>query len=98
MTELVILPPTRSWGFAFGGLLMLVLALRRAPRDRVLLCQVIAYGAFVLLLLVYGSGTPDWFEYGVAATTVLFAVLAGYFGFLNFLRGWLERRKEAPQR
>lgn len=99
MTELEIFPPTRLLGFAIGSLLVLFLALRRAQKDRVLFCQIVAFGAFVLTLLVYGSGrTSDWFEYAHAATTALFTVLAGYFGFLNFLRGWLDRRKEARQR
>lgn len=99
MTELQVFPLTRPFGYAIGTLLILLLALQRTPKDRVLICQLIAFGAFVLLLLLNRSGRPpDWLEYAFAANTVLFAVLAGYFGFLNFFRGWLERRREARQR
>ena len=99
MTELQVVPLARPLGYAIGTLLILLIALQRASKDRVLFCQFVAFGAFVILLLLNRSGRPpDWLEYALAANTVLFAVLAGYFGFLNFLRGWLERRKEARQR
>ncbi len=98
MTELVILNPMRSWGFFMGGLLILLIALRRAPKDRVLFCQFIAIGAFVIALLAHGAAnTPEWFEFALFGITALFAILAGYFGVLIFLRGWLQRRKEARQ-
>jgi peptidoglycan/LPS O-acetylase OafA/YrhL len=94
-----MLNPTRSWGFFIGGLLILLIALRRAPKDRVLFCQFAAIGAFVVALLAHGSAkTPEWLEFALFGITALFTILAGYFGFLTFLRGWLQRRNEVRQR
>jgi hypothetical protein len=89
----------RFLGFALGGLLILLGALRRAPKDRVLVCQFIAWGAFIAALVVQAVPTcPEWVQFAFLATTALFAILSGYFGFLSFLRGWLQHRKEARQR
>ena len=99
MTEIVILNPVRSWGFFIGGLLILLIALRRSSKDRVLFCQLVAFGAFVAALFAHSSAkTAEWLEFALFGITALFTILAGFFGFLIFLRSWLQRRNEVRQR
>jgi hypothetical protein len=99
MTALSMLILIPSWLFFLGPLLVLFCALWRTPKDRVILCQCIAFGALVALMLLKKYGTaPDWAVFALAATIAWFAILAGYFGLMNILQGWVERRRVARQR
>jgi hypothetical protein len=99
MTALGVLSPIRAWVFWVAALLVVLGAVRRAPKDRVLLCQCIAFGALVALMVLKNIVTArDWLVFALAATTASFAIFAGYFGLMNILQGWVERRKGARQR
>jgi hypothetical protein len=72
------------------SLFILLRAVKRSPKDRVLFFQTIAFGLFLLVGLISTFGTmPDWFFPLFAIFFFFFVLLAGYFGMLN----WLRRRK-----
>jgi hypothetical protein len=60
----------------------------RSPKDRVLLFQSIAVLFFVLILVLHSVGTaPEWLDPFLMILVCFFAVLAGYYGLLNWRRG-----------
>jgi hypothetical protein len=81
-------------GIAIFVVLLLVLlqAIRRTPKDRVLMFQTIAFGIALLIgfLGVLGS-MPNWLFLFMAILFCFFVILAAYFGLL----GRLRRRKRA---
>jgi hypothetical protein len=84
--------PIRGIAILSVLLLLLFQAIRRNPRDRVLIFQTIAFGLalFMGALGVLGE-MPDWLFPIMATLFCCFVILAGYFG----LQNWLRRRKRA---
>ncbi len=74
------------------SLFILLRALKRSPKDRVLFFQTVAFGLFLLVGLISMLGVmPDWLFPLFAIFFFLLVLLAGYFGMLNCFR----RRKRA---
>ncbi len=72
------------------GILAYLYRLVRANRkDRVLLCEALGVGIFLALFLSSSFfKPPDWLIFLCGFVAVIFAVLACYFGLVN----WAERR------
>lgn len=83
----------------FRALLLLVVllfvlfrAIRRDPRDRVLLCETIAFGSFfVAVAIIVSAQVSGWFAFLCLIPFVVFTILAIYFAWMN----WLRRKKRA---
>jgi succinate-acetate transporter protein len=76
------------------GLMIVVILLRafqRNPKDRVLLCEIIAYGSFIGVVVIGSHESLHWFTAFFFMLTILFTLLAGYLAFAN----WLHRSNRA---
>jgi hypothetical protein len=69
----------------------------RSPKDRVLLFQSIAFMFFALIMLVHAVATElEWLDPFLMTLVCFFAVLAGYFGLLNWRRGKKSAGQKSP--
>jgi|HubBroStandDraft_1064217.scaffolds.fasta_scaffold06473_6 hypothetical protein len=69
----------------------------RSPKDRVLLFQSIAVLFFVLILVLHSVGTElEWLDPLLMIFVCFFAVLAGYYGLLNWRRGKKNPGQKGP--
>jgi|SRR5271170_1714511 len=69
----------------------------RSPKDRVLLFQSIAFMFFALIILVHTVATAlEWLDPFLMSFLCFFAVLAGYFGLLNWRRGKKSADQKGP--
>jgi hypothetical protein len=60
----------------------------RSAKDRVLLFQSIAFLFFALIMVIHAVATQlEWLDPLLMIFVCFFAVLAGYFGLLNWRRG-----------
>ena len=87
---------TFRWIVYIVGLLsFLYPVFRRNLKDRVLICEGLGVGVFVVGIVLWKIfGLPDWFI-GLAGTTaVVFGALALYFALDN----WVRRRRESSEK
>ena len=67
-------------------------AIRRSPKDRVLLYQTIAFGSFVVAAIAIAlAQLSGWFAFLCLIAFIIFTICAGYFALMN----WVRRRKQA---
>jgi len=84
--------PIRGIAIFFILLLVLFQALKKNPKDRVLIFQTIAFGLFLFMGALGMLGDmPDWLFPILAISFCGFVILAGYAG----LQNWLQRRRRA---
>lgn len=89
----ILIPISSHNGHFYFYLLLTTLyvysVVRRNRKDRVLLCEALGVGIFLAALFLGGLiGLPDWLIVVSGLIAVFFAVLALYFGLLN----WAQRR------
>jgi len=70
---------------------ILLRAFQRHPKDRVLLCEIIAYGSFIAAVVLGSQESLHWFTVFFFMLTILFTLLAGYLALAN----WLHRSNRA---
>lgn len=90
MIMVIVSPMNRGALFLIATILVLLAAIRRNPKDRVLVCQTLAFVSTIAAAFII-----SWADLSGSAVIlalipfITFTFLAGYVGLMN----WVRRRK-----